>query len=77
MTPIEFTLDGVTVHAEPGTTLWEAARAQGVHLPHLCHAPGLRPDGNCRACMVEVDGERVLAASCCRAVSAGTPRLFM
>jgi formate dehydrogenase major subunit len=71
MTPIELTLDGVTVHAEPGTTLWEAARAQGVHLPHLCHSPDLRPDGNCRACMVEVEGERVLAASCCRAVSAG------
>jgi formate dehydrogenase major subunit len=68
---IEFTLDGVTVHAEPGTTLWEAARAQGVHLPHLCYSPGLRPDGNCRACMVEVEGERVLAASCCRAVSPG------
>jgi formate dehydrogenase major subunit len=71
MTPIEFMLDGVTVHAEPGTTLWEAARAQGVHLPHLCHAPGLEPDGNCRACMVEVEGERVLAASCCRAVAPG------
>jgi formate dehydrogenase major subunit len=71
MKPIEFTLDGVTVHAEPGTTLWEAARAQGVHLPHLCHTPGLRPDGNCRACMVEVEGERVLAASCCRVVAAG------
>jgi formate dehydrogenase major subunit len=71
VSPIEFTLDGVTVHAEPGTTLWEAARAQGVHLPHLCHSPGLRPDGNCRACMVEVEGERVLAASCCRAVAPG------
>ena len=36
--------------------------------PHLCHSPepSYRPDGNCRACMVEVEGERVLAASCIR-----------
>jgi formate dehydrogenase major subunit len=43
----------------------------GVDIPHLCHTPGLPPAGNCRACVVEVAGERVLAASCCRAPAAG------
>ncbi len=68
---IEFTLDGRTVQARAGQTLWEVALARGIEIPHLCHAEGLRPVGNCRACMVEVEGERVLAASCCRTVAAG------
>ncbi len=66
--PVAFTLDGREVVAEPGETIWEVARREGVAIPHLCHSaePGYRPDGNCRACMVEVQGERVLAASCIR-----------
>ncbi|TFL20213.1 formate dehydrogenase subunit alpha [Jannaschia formosa] len=65
---ITFTLDGETVRAEPGQTIWEIANGHGLVIPHLCHkpAPGYRPDGNCRACMVEIEGERVLAASCIR-----------
>jgi len=72
-TKVEFTLDGRSVSAEPGETIWAVAKRVGTTIPHLCHkdAPGYRPDGNCRACMVEVAGERVLAASCCRAPSAG------
>ena len=63
---IAFELDGVQVEALPGETIWAVAERLGTHLPHLCHkpAPGYRPDGNCRACMVEIEGERVLAASC-------------
>ena len=38
----------------------------GVEIPHLCYKEGMRPDGNCRTCMVEIKGERVLAPSCCR-----------
>ncbi|MBC7157616.1 MAG: (2Fe-2S)-binding protein, partial [Rhodobacteraceae bacterium] len=70
---IAFTLDGRDVTARPGETLWEVARREGTTLPHLCHkpAPGYRPDGNCRACMVEIEGERVLAPSCCRAPAEG------
>jgi formate dehydrogenase major subunit len=70
---IEFTLDGKTVGAEPGETIWQAASRLGTEIPHLCYAPdpGYRPDGNCRACMVEIEGERVLAASCIRKPSAG------
>ena len=68
---VEFTLDGEPVRARAGETLWNVAMARGVEIPHLCHSDGLRPDGNCRACMVEVEGERTLAASCCRTVAAG------
>lgn len=65
---IRFTLDGARVKARPGQTIWEVAHDRGLVIPHLCHkpAPGYRPDGNCRACMVEIEGERVLAASCIR-----------
>ncbi|KMK68709.1 formate dehydrogenase subunit alpha [Puniceibacterium sp. IMCC21224] len=65
---IRFTLDGEAVEARKGETIWEVAHGRGLVIPHLCHkpAPGYRPDGNCRACMVEIEGERVLAASCIR-----------
>lgn len=65
---VRFTLNGQTVEVERGMTIWEAAHGRGLKIPHLCHkpAPGYRPDGNCRACMVEIEGERVLAASCVR-----------
>ena len=68
---VAFTLDGQPALAREGESIWHAARRHGVDIPALCHSDGLRPDGNCRACVVEVGGERVLAASCCRAVTAG------
>ena len=63
---VEFTLNGETVEAMPDETILQAARRSGTEIPHLCYTDGLRADGNCRACMVEIDGERVLAPSCCR-----------
>lgn len=78
---IDFTLNGHPAQAAPGETLWQVARRVGVDIPHLCHTPGLPSAGNCRACVVEVAGERVLAASCCRAPQPGmavrtdTPRV--
>jgi formate dehydrogenase major subunit len=71
--PIRFTLDGTEVEAEPGETIWQVAQRLGVEIPHLCWLPkpGYRADGNCRACMVEVEGERVLAASCIRRPTPG------
>jgi formate dehydrogenase major subunit len=65
---IRFTLDGREVEAAPGESLWDVARREGTEIPYLCHRPqpGYRPDGNCRACLVEIEGERVLAASCIR-----------
>src|SRR5438270_3833247 len=70
---IKFLLDGDEVEALPGETIWQVADRRGTEIPHLCYspAPGYRPDGNCRACMVEVEGERVLAASCIRKPAAG------
>ncbi|HEY6254326.1 MAG TPA: 2Fe-2S iron-sulfur cluster-binding protein, partial [Xanthobacteraceae bacterium] len=68
-----FTLDGQEVEGRPGETIFRAARRAGIRLPHLCYtpAPGYRPDGNCRICMVEIEGERVLAASCIRMPAPG------
>ncbi len=70
---IRFTLDGAEVEAEKGLMIWEVAHGRGLVIPHLCHKPqpGYRPDGNCRACMVEVEGERTLVASCIREPSEG------
>ncbi len=68
---IRFQLNGNEVAAVPGETIIEAAQRHGVEIPHLCYTPGMRPDGNCRACMVEIKGERVLAPSCCRAPATG------
>src|SRR6476619_4077635 len=66
MMPIEFKLNGKTVIGRPDETIIETAKKNGVEIPHLCYKPGLRPDGNCRACVVEIKGERALAPSCCR-----------
>ena len=65
---ISFTLDGETVSATPGETIWQVAERHGVSIPHLCYSTmaTYRPDGNCRVCMVEIEGERTLAASCLR-----------
>ena len=70
---VSFTLNGTQVEAQDGETIWQVAQRQGVEIPHLCHSPepGYRPDGNCRACMVEIEGERVLAASCIRTPADG------
>jgi len=64
--PIEFKLNGHTVIGRPDETIIETAKKNGVEIPHLCYTPGYRADGNCRACVVEIKGERVLAPSCCR-----------
>ena len=63
---VAFELNGRRVFGHANETLWEAAQRYGVDIPHLCHKPGYRPAGNCRACMVEINSERVLAPSCCR-----------
>ncbi len=70
-TAVDFKLDGRAVSAEPGETIWQVARRVGIGIPHLCHREGLPPAGNCRACVVEIEDERVLAASCCRAPQPG------
>jgi len=70
---VKFTLDGKEVVALEGETIWQVAKRHGTDIPHLCYSPepGYRADGNCRACMVEIEGERVLAASCIRKPTEG------
>ena len=68
---LDFKLDGVAMQAFDGETIIDAAKRHDVDIPHLCYKEGYRADGNCRACVVEIDGERTLAPSCCRSVSAG------
>ena len=68
---IRFTLDGREVQARSGELLIEVADREGVAIPRLCYKPGLAEAGNCRACVVEIAGERVLAPACCRTASSG------
>ncbi|MGB7616766.1 MAG: 2Fe-2S iron-sulfur cluster-binding protein, partial [Pseudolabrys sp.] len=70
---IKFVLDGKDVTAREDETIWQVAKRLGIDIPHLCYSPepGYRADGNCRACMVEIEGERVLAASCIRKPTEG------
>ena len=69
--PVNFTLDGQSIQGFAGESILQAAKRYGVDIPHLCFSEGLRADGNCRACVVEIEGERNLAPSCCRNVTDG------
>jgi len=69
--PVEFKLNGRTVVGRADETILQTAKQHGIDIPHLCYKEGLRPDGNCRACVVEIKGERALAPSCCRTPSNG------
>jgi formate dehydrogenase major subunit len=71
MMPIEFKLNGRTVIGRPDEPIITTAQKHGIEIPHLCHGGNQRSDGNCRSCVVEIKGERVLAPSCCRYPSAG------
>ena len=71
MNTVEFTLNGQQVKAATGRSIFNIAKDLGIQIPHLCHKDGLTPDGNCRACVVEIEGERTLAPSCCRSPTLG------
>ncbi|MBN8493939.1 MAG: formate dehydrogenase subunit alpha [Burkholderiales bacterium] len=68
---VTFTLNGREVSGLQGEPILEVARREGIEIPHLCYKPGLDAVGNCRACVVEIAGERTLAPSCCRSATAG------
>jgi len=63
---VPFRLNGRDLEARPDETILMAAKRADIAIPHLCYKEGYRPDGNCRACMVEIQGERMLAPACCR-----------
>jgi len=68
---VAFQLNGREVFGLKGEPILEVAKREGIEIPHLCYKPGLEAVGNCRACVVEIDGERTLAPSCCRAATPG------
>jgi formate dehydrogenase major subunit len=70
-TIVSFILDGEEVSSYGEETILEVAKRQNIDIPHLCYKNGYRSDGNCRACVVEIEGERVLAPSCCRKPTEG------
>jgi NADH:ubiquinone oxidoreductase subunit E/Pyruvate/2-oxoacid:ferredoxin oxidoreductase delta subunit len=57
-------MDGKTLSSPPGMTILEAADKAGIEIPRLCHQEGIKPSGNCRICVVELEGSRALAGSC-------------
>ncbi|GAB4387745.1 MAG: molybdopterin-dependent oxidoreductase [Thermodesulfovibrionales bacterium] len=61
---IEITINGKKMEVEPKTTILQAAKANGIYIPHLCWDRRLKPYGGCRLCLVEVEGQRKLLASC-------------
>ena len=71
--PNTFFIDNNEIDIREGESIFRAARRLDIKLPHLCYSPkpGYRADGNCRVCMVEIEGERVLAASCIRQPAPG------
>jgi len=64
---VELTIDGRTVRVPAGTTVYDAARVNGIAIPTLCHLQSQTPVGVCRLCVVDT-GARVLSAACVRPV---------
>jgi len=69
-TLIELTIDGSKVSVPAGTSVFDAARMNGISIPTLCHQQNEVPVGVCRVCVVDV-GARVFAASCVRPAESG------
>ena len=79
MVPVNITIDGKKIQAQLGQTVYEAATANGIYIPALCHHPALPPEGACRACLVEIERQRALQPACTFPVTEGwsstpTPR---
>ena len=55
-------VDGKTITATAGQTIFDAAWDSGIHIPRLCHLGGLSDVGACRLCLVEIDGTKEAAA---------------
>src|SRR5437016_3427509 len=70
MNDLRLTIDGQAVTVPSGTTVFDAARLNGIAIPTLCHLQNETPVGVCRLCVVEAGG-RVLSASCVRPAEAG------
>src|SRR5579872_7396347 len=70
MSDVHLTIDGAAISVPAGTTVFDAARMNGILIPTLCHQQNETPVGVCRVCIVEAGG-RVLTASCVRPAENG------
>ncbi len=68
---VNLKINNISVSVKEGTTILEAAQQLNFNIPTLCNHPDLSVAGNCRVCVVEVKGARLLAASCATPVSEG------
>ena len=68
---VTVTINGKKFEGNPTETILDISERNGISIPRLCYMEGMRPDGNCRVCMVEIEGERVLQPSCTRTITNG------
>ncbi len=68
---VRLTIDGQTITVPKGTLVIEAARRVGVMIPHFCYHPKLKPDANCRMCLVEIEKMPKLQTACSTPVAEG------
>ncbi|PKK88585.1 MAG: hypothetical protein CVV64_18215 [Candidatus Wallbacteria bacterium HGW-Wallbacteria-1] len=64
MKEVSVNINGIDVKVPEGVTILEAANRIDVHIPTLCDHPDLKPEGSCRICVVEIEGQRVLQPAC-------------
>jgi predicted molibdopterin-dependent oxidoreductase YjgC len=69
--PIALTIDGTRVEVAPGASLLDAARGLRIEIPTLCHEPTLKPQAQCRLCLVEVAGRPRLEPACATPADGG------
>ncbi|WP_425448701.1 NADH-dependent [FeFe] hydrogenase, group A6 [Dethiothermospora halolimnae] len=68
MDKVNINIDGYDIEVPEGTTILKAAKMLGINIPTLCYHPDQNIKGNCRVCVVEVEGSKNLTASCCTPV---------
>jgi NADH dehydrogenase/NADH:ubiquinone oxidoreductase subunit G len=68
---VTLTIDNQRVSVEQGTTVLAAAEQAGIHIPTLCHVPGIEPAAGCFVCAVQIEGRRNLSPACALPVSEG------
>jgi predicted molibdopterin-dependent oxidoreductase YjgC len=68
---INIILDGKEIEGQVGQTILQVAKENGIRIPTLCYYKDLSPTGNCRICVVEIKGNRVLQAACVTPISKG------
>lgn len=71
MKKVHLAVDGIEVEADEGTTILSAAESVGIEIPTICYEKGLSPSGNCRVCVVEVEGAKTLVGACHTPISEG------